>query len=259
METLSNNLSNVQVEHYNAVSTLQDLSMNKFIEEKLEEKSESASEESDRGFESKKEVFLDNNEKMKKVAEISTTNIEKIYAKKEKNKEQIEDDTTSVVSKNLVLDNSKKYNFPFIIGTDEFLKNKNIGLVNEIEENEEEINKEKQEESDEDPDIDDFTKDIAVDEKTKKKWEKIKKRKTIKKKKQKEKLKKQKNKNKNEEDNNSNKGENKDDFDEEVKDEIKVPIENENAKEDKTTDNLVVSSGKGSSVPPPPPPPPKIF
>jgi len=258
MENLSNHLTNAQVENYNAISSLQDLSMNRFIEEKLEEKSESVSEESDRGFESQKEVFLDNNEKIKKAAEISTINIDAIYAKKEKNKEKIEDDTVSVASKNLVLDNSKKYNFPFIIGTDDFLKNKNIGLVNEIEENEEEKNKDKQEDSDEeDPDVKEYVKDIAVDEKTKKKWEKVHKRKTIKKKKQKAKLEKQKSKKKKEDDNNSNKEDNKDDFDEEVKDEIKVPIEIENSKEDKNDDNLVVSSGKGSSVPPPPPPPPK--
>lgn len=255
MEALSNHISNTQVEHYKAISTLQDLSMNRFIEEKLEEKSESASEESDRGFESQKEVYLDNNEKMKKATEVSTINIDNIYAKKEKNKEKIEDDAVSVASKNLVLDNSKKYNFPFIIGTDDFLKNKNIGLVNEVEENEDEKNKEKQEESDEDTDVNEFVKDIAVDEKTKKKWDKVEKRRTMKKKKEKEKLNKQKN--KKEEDNNSNKEDNKDDFDEEVKDDIKVPIENENAKDDKNDDGLVVSSGKGSSVPPPPPPPPK--
>ena len=101
MENLTNNLLNVEVEHYKAISNLKDISQNKFIEEKLEENADSVSEESDRGVEtgSSKEIFLDNNAKMKKAVEISMKNMEEINLKKEKNKEQIEDDTVSVASK----------------------------------------------------------------------------------------------------------------------------------------------------------------
>ena len=92
MQNFSNSLSNLEVQHYNAVSRLKDLSMNQFIEETLQENSESASEESDKGLEVgniSNENMIDINEKKKKVMEISMKNLEEINLKKNKNKEKI--------------------------------------------------------------------------------------------------------------------------------------------------------------------------
>lgn len=199
VQNFSNNLVNTQVEHYKAISNLKELSMNRFIEESLEDNPESVSEGSDTGLENipKKEIILDETEKMKTAIDMSMKTIEEINAKKEKNKEQIEDDGVSIASKKLSLDNLKKYgNMPYIIGTDDFMKDKNIGLSNIIDEEEEAKEKEKEmkkektkenygdweviEES-EDSDIEKFMADIPVDEKDKKKWEKIKKKKQKKK------------------------------------------------------------------------------
>ena len=271
VQNFSNNLVNTQVEHYKAISNLKELSMNRFIEESLEDNPESVSEGSDTGLENipKKEIILDETEKMKTAIDMSMKTIEEINAKKEKNKEQIEDDGVSIASKKLSLDNLKKYgNMPYIIGTDDFMKDKNIGLSNIIDEEEEAKEKEKEmkkektkehygdweviEES-EDSDIEEFMADIPVDEKDKKKWEKIKK------KKQKKKLKEMKKKQKTQDNKKNDEENNKNDFDEEVKEEIKVPIENDNKENDQTNNkegDIVIVSGKGASVPPPPPPPP---
>ena len=271
MQNLNNNLVNTQVDHYKAISNLKELSMNRFIEETLEENPESVSEGSDTGLGDipKKEIILDETEKMKTAIDMSMKTIEEINSKKEKNKEQIEDDTVSIASKKFSLDNFKKYgNLPYIIGTEEFMKDKNIGLSNIVDEEEEKKEKEKEEKKEkmkenlgdwemvgesEDSDIEEFLAEIPVDEKDKKKWEKIKKQKQKKKLKQMKKKKKGKNNKNNEEENNNN------DFDGEVKDDIKVPIENENNENDKNNNkegDIVIVSGKGASVPPPPPPPP---
>ena len=271
MQNLNNNLVNTQVDHYKAISNLKELSMNRFIEETLEENPESVSEGSDTGLGDipKKEIILDETEKMKTAIDMSMKTIEEINSKKEKNKEQIEDDAVSIASKKFSLDNFKKYgNLPYIIGTEEFMKDKNIGLSNIVDEEEEKKEKEKEEKKEkmkenlgdwemvgesEDSDIEEFLAEIPVDEKDKKKWEKIKKQKQKKKLKQMKKKKKGKNNKNNEEENNNN------DFDGEVKDDIKVPIENENNENDKNNNkegDIVIVSGKGASVPPPPPPPP---
>ena len=272
MQNLNNNLVNTQVDHYKAISNLKELSMNRFIEETLEENPESVSEGSDTGLGDipKNEIILDETEKMKTAIDMSMKTIEEINSKKEKNKEQIEDDAVSIASKKFSLDNFKKYgNLPYIIGTEEFMKDKNIGLSNIVDEEEEKKEKEKEEKKEkmkenlgdwemvgesEDSDIEEFLAEIPVDEKDKKKWEKIKKQKQKKKLKEMKKKKKGKNNKNNDEENNKN------DFDGEVKDDIKVPIENENNENDKTNDNkegdIVIVSGKGASVPPPPPPPP---
>ena len=271
MQNLNNNLVNTQVDHYKAISNLKELSMNRFIEETLEENPESVSEGSDTGLGDipKNEIILDETEKMKTAIDMSMKTIEEINSKKEKNKEQIEDDTVSIASKKFSLDNFKKYgNLPYIIGTEEFMKDKNIGLSNIVDEEEEKKEKEKEEKKEkmkenlgdwemvgesEDSDIEEFLAEIPVDEKDKKKWEKIKKQKQKKKLKQMKKKKKGKNNKNNEEENNNN------DFDGEVKDDIKVPIENENNENDKNNNkegDIVIVSGKGASVPPPPPPPP---
>lgn len=249
MQNLNNNLSNTQVEHYKAVSNLKDLAMNRFIEEKLDENSESVSEESDRGFEpsTKQEIYLDENEKVKASMGITMKNLEEINAKKEKNKELIEDDEASVTSKKITTDNIKKYgNLPFIICTDDFMKDKNIGLVNiknEEEEKKENENNEQKSDDSEDSDVKEFVSDIYVNKKDRKNWEKNKKKKTIQKKKTKE--------------DNKKISENvKEDFNFEIVENVNIPKENEDVKVDNNEGNIVVTSGKGGSVPPPPPPPP---
>ena len=254
MENLQNNLSSIEVSHYQAISNLKDISQNRFIEEKVEENADSVSEGSGVEVESGKEFFLDNNEKMKKAAEISMKNMEEINKLKEKNKEQIEDDTVSVASKNLVLENSKRPgSLPFIIGTDDFMRDKRIGLTNEADE------EDNQNENDE-PEIDkDILSDMIVTAKTQKRWDKVEQKRKIQKAKE-EKLKIQKEQN----NANTNIPETNNDFDEEVKEQIKVPTENENVEINKENnnnannngDNLVISTGKGAGVPPPPPPPP---
>ena len=261
MQNFSNSLSNLEVQHYNAVSRLKDLSMNQFIEETLQENSESASEESDKGLEVgniSNENMIDINEKKKKVMEISMKNLEEINLKKNKNKEKIEDDTVSVTSKTLVLENSQKTGaLPFIFGTEEFLNDKKIGLSN-LEDGEEDENEQLNPEKE---------LDLHFNEKDKKKWEKKNIKKQKQKQKEEQKLQKKQSKNNNEIENKNieNKG-NNDDFDEEVKEQIQVPIENEKnneikednkGKKEDNNNNTVISVGKGSSVPPPPPPPPK--
>ena len=253
MQNLDNNLSNAQVEQYKAVSCLKELSMNRFIEETLEEKSESVSEGSDMGLEGNpsNEVFMDNNEKMKTALDITMKHLEEINAKKEKNKEQIEDDTVSVASKNMVMDNLKKYaNLPFIIGTEDFMNDKNIGLSNpkyEEEDKKEGENNEEKSDDSEDPDVEEFISDIKVDEKDKKRWEQIKKKKKNKKKKKK---------------GDKQDEEVKEDFGFEIVEQVNIPKENEEIKveaenkDDDKEDNFGITSGKGATVPPPPPPPP---
>ena len=282
MENLTNNLLNAEVEHYKAISNLKDISQNKFIEEKLEENADSVSEESDRGVEtgSSKEIFLDNNAKMKKAVEISMKNMEEINLKKEKNKEQIEDDTVSVASKNLVLENTKKYGtLPFIIGTDDFMKDKRIGLTNKKDEDG------KQDENDE-PEIDkEILEDRKVTEKTKRRWDQVEqRRKTQKAKEEKAKIK-----------NSAMNQNNNNNFNEEVKEQVEVPHDfevidsvksdnNENINKNNNSNNntnnnsanisnninsnaninnkininnnIAISTGKGPGIPPPPPPPP---
>ena len=254
MQNLDNNLSNAQVEQYKAVSCLKELSMNRFIEETLEEKSESVSEGSDMGLEGNpsNEVFMDNNEKMKTALDITMKHLEEINAKKEKNKEQIEDDTVSVASKNMAMDNLKKYaNLPFIIGTEDFMNDKNIGLSNlknEEEDKKEGENNEEKSDDSEDPDVEEFISDIKVDEKDKKRWEQIKKKKKNKKKKKKG--------------DKQDEEEGKEDFGFEIVEQVNIPKEKEEIKveaenkDDDKEDNFGITSGKGATVPPPPPPPP---
>ena len=229
MQNFSNSLSNLEVQHYNAVSRLKDLSMNQFIEETLQENSESASEESDKGLEVgniSNENMIDINEKKKKVMEISMKNLEEINLKKNKNKEKIEDDTVSVTSKTLVLENSQKTGaLPFIFGTEEFLNDKKIGLSN-LEDGEEDENEQLNPEKE---------LDLHYNEKDKKKWKKIKIKKQKQKQKEEKKLQKKQSKNNNEIENKNieNKG-NNEDFDEEVKEQIQVPIENLKKEEKKS-------------------------
>ena len=251
MQNLDNNLSNIQVQHYKAITSLKDLSMNRFIEESMDVASESVSEDSDRGVEQSvnNQIYMNEEEKIKKAMELTIKNIDEISSKKDQNKEQIEDDAKSVASSRIMFDNFKKFNLPFIIGTDDFNKEAMVGLSNEPVDNEEE------EEELEDKDVKNFVEEnIKVDDKTMEEWIKIEKKKKTKAEKEKlkkeKKLKKDK---KDEKDENEikNNNENKNDFDNEVKDEIKVPVENEE------NDTIAVTSKVGGTVPPPPPPPPK--
>lgn len=57
MENLQNNLSSIEVSHYQAISNLKDISQNRFIEEKVEENADSVSEGSGVEVESGKEFF----------------------------------------------------------------------------------------------------------------------------------------------------------------------------------------------------------
>jgi len=251
MQNLDNNLSNIQVQHYKAITSLKDLSMNRFIEESMDVVSESVSEDSDRGVEQSvnNQVYMNEEEKIKKAMELTIKNIDEISSKKGQNKEQIEDDAKSVASSRIMFDNFKKFNLPFIIGTDDFNKEAMVGLSNEP------VNNEEEEEELEDKDVKNFVEEnIKVDDKTMEEWIKIEKKKKTKAEKEKlkkeKKLKKDK---KDEKDENEikNNNENKNDFDNEVKDEIKVPVENEE------NDTIAVTSKVGGTVPPPPPPPPK--
>ena len=286
MENLSNNLLNVEVEHYKGISNLKDISQNRFLEEKLEENADSVSEESDKGLEtgSSKEIFLDDNAKMKKAVEISIKNMEEISLQKGKNKEQIEDDNVSVASKNIILENSKKYGaLPFIIGTDDFMKDKRIGLTNEIDEEDD-----KQDENDE-PEINkEILEDRIIPTKTQKRWDEIEqRRKTQKAKKEKAKIQ-----------NSTLNANNNNNFNQEIKEKVEIPYDFEvieSVEDDKNTNknnetnnnvnnnnaninnnnanisnnnanisnnnsnsnNIVVTAGTGPGIPPPPPPPPK--
>ena len=252
MQNLDNNLSNIQVQHYKAITSLKDLSMNRFIEESMDVASESVSEDSDRGVEQSvnNQVYMNEEEKIKKAMELTIKNIDEISSKKDQNKEQIEDDAKSVASSRIMFDNFKKFNLPFIIGTDDFNKEAMVGLSNEPVDNEEE------EEELEDKDVKNFVEEnIKVDDKTMEEWIKIEKKKKTKAEKEKlkkeKKLKKDKKDEKDENEIKNNSENNKNDFDNEVKDEIKVPVENEE------NDTIAVTSKVGGTVPPPPPPPPK--
>ena len=163
MQNLNSNLSNAQVQNYKAISNLQELSMNQFIEETMEEKSESVSEESEKGFETNpnKEVFLDQSQKMKAMMDISMKNLSEINAKKEKNKEKIEDDAVSVSSKSIALDNLKKKGLPFIIGTQDFMNDKNIGLIDATEEEDKKDGDNKSEDSG-DKEVENFLSDNKI-------------------------------------------------------------------------------------------------
>ena len=174
MQNLDNNLSNIQVQHYKAITSLKDLSMNRFIEESMDVASESVSEDSDRGVEQSvnNQIYMNEEEKIKKAMELTIKNIDEISSKKDQNKEQIEDDAKSVASSKIMFDNFKKFNLPFIIGTDDFNKEAMVGLSNEPVDNEEE------EEELEDKDVKNFVEEnIKVDDKTKEEWIKIEKKK----------------------------------------------------------------------------------
>ena len=249
MDSLDLHLVTAEVQNYKAFSQLKILSNHQFIEDILD-KNEVIDEviEEQNNTETAKDIVINDIETKKRAIDISLKNLEEIQSKKgkDKDKEQIEDDTVSVSSSKLNLDNFSKYiRMPFVIGTPEFEKDKTLGLtIDKGEENEEENKKEDNDSEDNDSDKNELLSDIVVDEKRKKKWQKVEEKR--KKKKEKEKLKM------------SGKPlEANHEFEE---DKVDVPketengflvVENENMKEG--NNNI---ENKGGFVPPPPPPPP---
>ena len=190
MDSLDLHLVTAEVENYKAFSKLKILSNNQFIEDILEKKEETSEPiEDTNNIETPKDIIINDIEAQKNTINISLQNLQEIQSKKGRDKEQIEDDTVSVSSSKLNLDNFSKYiRMPFIIGTADFEKDKTLGLTIDKGEEDEEENKNKKEDNDsEDSDEKEFLENIPVDEKRKRKWEKIKEKKE--KKKQAERLK----------------------------------------------------------------------
>ena len=247
MDNLNLNLLTTEVENYKAYSQLKILSNNQFIEEILD-KTEIEPEEPKEEInnpETNKDIVIDDIEKRKNAINISLKNLEEIQKKKEKDKEQIEDDTVSVSSSKLNMDNFSKYiRMPYIIGTGDFQKDKTIGLTLEKwEESEEDINN-KKDENDIDADVQEFISDIPIDEKMKAKWEKVKKKKKEQKEKEKEKERLKES---------EKQLEGNYEFEEEVK--PKEPKETESGFLI-VEDNYIKDLKKDEYIPPPPPPPP---
>ena len=194
MDNFSNSIETVEVEHLKAINQLKILSRDRFVENTIDnEESESETNEN-RINEGPREIQIANVEEIKSTIEISINCLNQIN-KKNKNQEEIEDDTVSVVSsKIMTVDNKAKVRLPFIIGTELFMADKAIGLnVAREKDEDEEVEKEKNEEEEEhDSDVEEFVKDIKVDKKLRKKWEKNEKRKRQKREKEREKKEEQK-------------------------------------------------------------------
>ena len=249
-DNFSNSLSSVESGHLKAINQLKNLSSERFIEQSLD-KTEAKPQESD----TKENILISEQEKIKKSLEIVFPFIETLSKKNKK--EAIEDDTVSVQSSKIIMvKNAKGVKLPHIIGTELFKADKAIGLDVPPDE-EEENDKEKEENEDEDefdPEVSEFMSDLTVSEKQKAKWEKIKQKKAKQKQKMTEKLKKQKTQN------------NQQNIQPQKEQEVKVPIENEEepkkqeepkAQKVKESDNIKIVANSGGSIPPPPPPPPK--
>ena len=250
MDCLDMHLVSAEVENFKAVNQLKVLATNRFVEDILDDKTDLEPETQNvNNEEQNKEIVINDIESKKEAINISLQHLQNIQSKRGKNKEQIEDDTVSVSSSNLNLENlAKNVKLPFVIGTEDFKKDKTLGLTNFVEENKEEENadnKKTEEIESEDSDIEEFVSDIAVDEKVKAKWKKVKEKK--KKEKEKEKLKKAAKSAKVIESKNSNT-----DFTQEEKEQINLQKETENG-------FIIIENQNnqtGAAIPPPPPPPP---
>ena len=250
MNCLDMHLVSAEVENFKAVNQLKVLATNRFVEDILDDKTDLEPETQNvNNEEQNKEIVINDIESKKEAINISLQHLQNIQSKRGKNKEQIEDDTVSVSSSNLNLENlAKNVKLPFVIGTEDFKKDKTLGLTNFVEENKEEENadnKKTEEIESEDSDIEEFVSDIAVDEKVKAKWKKVKEKK--KKEKEKEKLKKAAKSAKVIESKNSNT-----DFTQEEKEQINLQKETENG-------FIIIENQNnqtGAAIPPPPPPPP---
>ena len=176
MDNLELNLITTEVENCKAYSQLKILANNRFIEEivdkdekKLEEQQEEIKNE-----DANKDILLEDIEIKKNIINISLQSMKEIQNKKDKEKVQIEDDTVSVSSSKLNIDNVSKYlRMPFIIGTPDFEKDKTLGLTVGEDNTEEEANNKKGDKENEDSDVEDFLKNVTVDKKTKEKLDKI--------------------------------------------------------------------------------------
>ena len=176
MDNLELNLITTEVENYKAYSQLKILANNQFIEEILDknEKESEEKQEVTNNPEVNKDVLLEDTEVKKNVINISLQNMQEIQKKKDKDKVQIEDDTVSVSSSRLNLDNVSKYvRMPFIIGTADFQKDKTLGLSVGGDNTEEDENNKKNDNDIEDPDVGEFLSNIPVDDKVRKKWDKV--------------------------------------------------------------------------------------
>ena len=270
LDSLDIHLTNCKVENYKAISQLKILSNNQFIEEILEEnidqetketRTETAETSGTPGASTPGQInniIINDIDSQKEAFNISIQALQTIQSKKDK--EQIEDDTVSVSSSKLNLDNFKKYvRLPYIIGTEDFEKDKTIGLTIKVEGDEEEDKKQNEENGSEDSEVEEFVSDIKVDEQRRKKWEKVKKKKKKKKEREREKEREKERRKESEKI-----LEQKQEFEE---DKVKVPIENEveenNFKKEIENDFVIIESSNSKNVPispppPPPPPPPKI-
>ena len=176
MDNFSLNLSLEEIETNKAYNKLKVLSSNQFIEEILETKSELQSEsDKDENEEPKKQEFISDIEIKKAAINLSLQHLQAIEAKKEKErgKEQIEDDTVSVSSSKINIEtyNSKYVKMPFIIGSDEFNKDKTLGLTAfKLEDDKDESNVLNDQECKE------LLSNIKVSKKDQKRWEKVEKK-----------------------------------------------------------------------------------
>ena len=173
-DNFSNSISSTEVEHLKAINQLKNLSSERFIEQTLDNKEDIPQENPQ-----EENVLLDKIEKMKKSLEISMQCIDSI-AKKNR-KEVIDDDAVSQQSSKITMEkNTKGIKLPFIIGTEEFVADKAVGLL-DIPQNEEEEN---EDDEDNDP-VKEMVSDIPVTEKDRKNWEKVEKKRKAKKEKEK--------------------------------------------------------------------------
>jgi hypothetical protein len=170
MDNFSNNIEAVEVEHLKAINQIKTISRERFIENALDkgEESESESVTNENNIsETNRDFQISNIEKKRKAIDICLNSLNEIN-KKNKNKEEIEDDNTSVVSSKIIMDDKggAKVRLPFVIGTEEFKADKAIGL-NVAPIDDEEENKEKKQdddEEDEDSDVEEYLAGINVDQ-----------------------------------------------------------------------------------------------
>ena len=251
MDKFSNNIEQVEIDHLKAISNIKTLSKEKFIENAVDkgEESESESVSNENNIvDTQKDFQITSVETMKTTIDISLNCLNQIN-KKNKNKEEIEDDTVSVVNSKIMMDKGAKVRLPFVIGTEEFKADKHIGLNVAIEKEEEDEKKPEEDEENIEADVKELLADIKVDPKQREKWDKIRGRRE----KERKRLEASKT-----FVNNIPKIE---------EPEVKVPIENEgdnnnqnNQIEVNCANGIVVQapdpSKSGGAIPPPPPPPP---
>ena len=139
MDTLDLNLELSKIDTYKTYSQLKMLSNNQFMEEILDDNVEQEEEEPKDETNNSNDIVINDIESKKIAINLSLQKLEEILSKKGKDREQIEDDTVSVSSSKLNLDNfTKVVRLPFVIGTEDFKKDKTLGLTIDTGENDEE-------------------------------------------------------------------------------------------------------------------------